>query len=158
VLQHELEGAFVCGPVNHPDLAEDTVFAERLVLLSAPGERDLPALLGRSGLRIVVLKAGCSYRQKLETLLALRGIVGLRLLEFGTLEAIIASVAAGLGVTLLPKNLIGQVWKEGRVAIHELPEPETQVETCFIRRHDGFVSSALSAFLDTSRPLRLAAE
>ena len=99
----------------------------------------------------MVLRAGCSYRQRLEEILARRGVVGLRLLEFGTLEAIFACVAAGLGVTLLPEGLIGPVWREGRVAVHALPPAEARVDTVFIRRRDGFVSSALTAFLERAR-------
>jgi len=59
--------------------------------------------------RIVVLRAGSSYRQMLEALLARRGITVRRQLEFGTLEAIFGCVAAGLGITLLPRALIGDI-------------------------------------------------
>jgi LysR family transcriptional regulator, cell division regulator len=75
-----------------------------------------------------------------------------RHLEFGTLEAIISCVSAGLGVTLLPKALIGPVWRGHRVRLHPLPRDEGHVETVFIRRRDGFVTSALGAFLDLARP------
>lgn len=151
VIDRKLEGAFVCGPVDHPDLASETVFREELVLLSAPSSAGLDGILGRDNLKIVVLRAGCSYRQRLEEILARRGAVNLRLLEFGTLEAIVSCVAAGLGVTLLPRSLIGRVWRDGRVAIHDLPERDSLVETLFIRRLDLTVSSALSAFLDHAR-------
>jgi DNA-binding transcriptional LysR family regulator len=153
VLARELDGAFVCGPVAHPELAEEAVFAEELALLTAPAAGGLDEVLARPGLRIVVLRAGCSYRQRLEAMLARRGVVGLRLLEFGTLEAIVACVAAGLGVTLLPKGLIGPVWRDGRVALHALPPAEARVDTVFVRRHDGYVSNALRAFLAAVRPL-----
>ena len=108
--------------------------------------------MAQAGLRIVVLRAGCSYRQRLETVLAARGIVGVRLLEFGTLEAIFGSVAAGMGITLLPKGLVGPVVREGRLAVHELPPAEARVETVFIRRRDARLSSALAALLDRTRP------
>jgi len=147
VLGHILEGAFVCGPINHPELVEVSAFREELVILTAPSVRTLDEVIGKGDLKIVVLRAGCSYRQRLEAVLAKRGVVGLRRLEFGTLEAIFGCVSAGLGLTLLPKSLIGPVWRDGRVAVHELPAPEAQVETLFVRRRDGFVSSALAAFL-----------
>jgi DNA-binding transcriptional LysR family regulator len=153
VLERELEGAFVCGPVAHAELVEEPVFAEELALLTAVSAGDLDQVLATPGLRIVVLRAGCSYRQRLEELLARRGVVGLRLLEFGTLEAIVACVAAGLGVTLLPKGMVGGVWREGRLAVHHLPPAESLVETVFVRRRDAYVSSALRAFVDTARPL-----
>jgi DNA-binding transcriptional LysR family regulator len=99
-----------------------------------------------------VLKAGCSYRLQLEAMLARRGIVGVRKLEFGTIEAIIACVSAGVGVTLLPRALLGSVWERGRLRIHPLPNEEGQVETVLIRHREAFTSSALRAFMDMARP------
>jgi DNA-binding transcriptional LysR family regulator len=89
VLDRELEGALVCGPVVHPDLLSVSVFEEELALLSAPAERSVASVLRKPDLRLIVLRAGCSYRQRLEEVLARRGVVGLRRLEFGTLEAIL---------------------------------------------------------------------
>jgi DNA-binding transcriptional LysR family regulator len=161
VLEHRLEGAFVCGPVAHPDLHTTPVFTEELALLTAPSVGSLDALAAHGEVRIVVLRAGCSYRQRLEALLARRGIAAPRVLEFGTVEALFGCVAANLGVTLLPRALVGPVWQEGRVAVHALPPSEAMVETVFIRRQDAYLSSALAAFLAMLRPasgVRLAAE
>jgi hypothetical protein len=118
----------------------------------------LGGTLGGGEVRVVVLRAGCSYRQKLEVLLAHHGITVRRQLEFGTLEAIFGCVAAGLGITLLPRALLGPVWTADRVSVHSLPPAEARVETVFIRRRDAFVSSALKAFLETAKGLLEAAE
>ena len=147
VLEHRLEGAFVCGPVHHPDLLQRKMYQERLVLLTARRETSLGTYLRKNDLRMVVLRAGCSYRLILESWLAHRGIVGVRILEFGTLEAIIGCVEAGLGMTLLPEALVGQVWRDERVAVHPLPNDYGHVDTLFIRRRDSFQSSALKALL-----------
>jgi len=152
VLDRRVDGAFVCGPVNHTDLAVEPFFREELVILTAPEVTDFGTLARQSNFKIIVLRAGCSYRLQLETILARRGIVSVRLLEFGTLEAIMSCVSAGLGVTLLPKALIGPVWRHGRVAIHPLPRDEGRVETVFIQHRDAFTTSALRAFLDVARP------
>lgn len=152
VLQRRLEGAFVCGPVDHADLESDVVFREELVIVTARSVRRLDDLLGQSALKIIVLRAGCSYRQRLEAILATRGVVGLRVLEFGTLDAILGCVIAGLGLTLLPRSVVGQAWRAGRLALHTLPLTEARVETVFIRRRDAFVSSALAAFVECARP------
>ena len=74
-------------------------------------------------------------------------------LEFGSLDAIVSCVSAGVGVTLLPKALVAGAWKDGRVAVHEIPSDLSRVETLFIQRSDAYVSSAMAAFLDiaTSR-------
>ncbi len=152
VLGHRLEGAFVCGPVDHRDLERETIFHEELVLGTAPAVRRLDDLAERGDIKIVVLRAGCSYRQRLEEILARRGMVGLRQLEFGTIESIVGCVAGGLGVTLMPHGVLAPAERAGRIAVHRLPATEARVETIFIRRRDGFVSTALAAFLAHARP------
>ena len=152
VLSHALEGALVCGPVAHPALDAETVFHERLAVATAPSVGALEDLSRASDLKIVVLRSGCSYRQRLEETLARRGIVGLRQLEFGTIDSIIGCVAAGLGVTLLPRSVLAAAAGEGRIATHDLAGAEADVATLFIRRRDGYVSSALAGFLAHIRP------
>ena len=152
VLDHTLEGAYVCGPVNHPDLLVEPFVREELVLLTAPSVANFDTLAAMPELKIIVLRIGCSYRLHLEALLARRGIVGVRCLEFGTLEAIFSCVSAGLGVTLLPKALLGSVWDHRRVGTHILPNAEKWVDTVFIRHREAYASSALRAFLDLAKP------
>jgi LysR family transcriptional regulator, cell division regulator len=152
VLDRRLDGAYVCGPAHHPDLVVEPFVREELVILTAPAITSFEALSRKPDLKIVVLKAGCSYRLQLEAMLARRGIVGVRRLEFGTIEAIIACVSAGVGVTLLPRALLGSVWERGRLRVHPLPNDEGQVETVFIRHREAFTSSALRAFVDMARP------
>ncbi len=151
VLERRLEGAFVCGPVAHQSLIEQVMFEEELCVLAAPGLASMEQALQGGIARIVVLRAGCSYRQRLEALLARRGIAVPRLMEFGTLEAIFGCVSAGLGITLLPRALIGPVWESGRVSMHRLPPEEAMVSTVFIHRREAHLSSALRAFLEHSR-------
>ena len=158
VRDRRLDGAFVCGPVEHPDLLVEPFFTEEVVVLSAPTIKDFETLAAVPNLRIVVLRSGCSYRLCLEALLAKRGVVGVRVLEFATLEAIVSCVSAGLGITLLPRSLVGQVWKEGRVAVHPLLQGEGRVETVFIRHHDAYATAALRAFLALVRPVLAGAE
>jgi DNA-binding transcriptional LysR family regulator len=151
VLDRELDGAFVAGPLNHADLVQEPMFREELVIVTAASVTTLHHL-GRSGtLKILVLRVGCSYRQRLETLLAARGIVDVRPMEFGSLDAIIGCVAAGIGITLLPRAVMQSATRDGEVALHELPRDEAMVETLFIRRRDALVTSALTAFLDIVR-------
>jgi DNA-binding transcriptional LysR family regulator len=151
VLDHQVEGAFVCGPVKHPDLVEEVIFREELVVVTARHVRTLQEALTKRDLKIVVLRLGCSYRQRLEEVLARRGTVVVRRLDFGTVAGIMGCVSAGVGITLLPKSVAAAAHCAGQVAIHELPADEAQVDTVFIRPRDGFVSSALEAFLRSVR-------
>jgi LysR family transcriptional regulator, cell division regulator len=152
VMAYRLEGAFVAGPTLRPELLEEPIFVEELVLVSSPKFRDLNEL-SQSGeeIKILVFREGCSYRTKLERILESRGIRKLRLMEFGTLDGILGCAGAGLGVTMLPKALVQEAARRGEVAIHKLPTQESRVQTVFIRRRDGFLSPSLASFIDFAR-------
>ncbi len=152
VVARRLDGAFVCGPVDHPELAGEVVFSEELVVVTAPVVRDLDGLTERGKLKVIVFRAGCSYRDRLDAVLASRGVVGVRRLDFGSIEGILGCVAAGVGISLLPRSVVESAWREKRIIIHELPPAEARVDTIFVRPRDAFVSSALAAFLERARP------
>lgn len=153
VVDCRLEGAFVAGPVSHPELRQESLYQEELVLTTSRAIHSLEELAATADLKTIVFQIGCSYRQRLESLLSELGIVSAEPLEFGSLDAIVSCVSAGVGVTLLPKALVAGAWKDGRVAVHEIPSDLSRVETLFIQRSDAYVSSAMAAFLDiaTSR-------
>jgi DNA-binding transcriptional LysR family regulator len=151
VLDCRLEGAFVAGPVNHPELHHQPIFREELVLVTSRTVRTPQELTDIPDLKTIVFQTGCSYRQRLEALLAGMGVITTKPLEFGSLEAILSCVSAGIGVTLLPRGVVANACQEGEVAMHELASEISQVETVFVRRADSYVSSAMTAFLNLAR-------
>lgn len=155
VVDGRLDGAFACGPVDHPELEGEVMFREELVIAGAPhrllGGGSETLFHEPEGVRILVLRAGCSYRQRLEEILARRGVVGPRRAEFGTLDAIMGCCAAGLGITLLPRAVVEAARTDHAVALQALPPAEAWVETLFLRRRGAAMSSALAAFLDLVR-------
>ncbi|MEA9979532.1 LysR family transcriptional regulator, partial [Pseudomonas sp. RTS4] len=151
VVDGELEGAFVVGPVNHPHLISEEVFREELVLVTSSITYRLEDVAAIENLKTLVFRIGCSYRQRLDALLANLGIPAPEPLEFGSIEAIIACVSAGIGVTLLPRGVVTNAVHEGLVNAHELPTEFSKVDTVFVRRSDSYCSSALIIFLDSVR-------
>jgi LysR family transcriptional regulator, cell division regulator len=151
VIECRLDGAFIAGPLDYPDLHTETVFREDLVLVTSCTIRSLDALSAVPDLKTIVFRFGCSYRQRLEALLAEMGIFASAPLEFGSIDAIVACVAAGVGVTLLPRSVVSAHASHNLLAMHTLPHGKGQVETLFIRRHDGYVSSAMQCFVDIAR-------
>jgi DNA-binding transcriptional LysR family regulator len=147
VKEGSIDGAFVCGPVLDPELEQRPMFREELAVLAPVGITSLEGLIRAGNIRLAVLRAGCSYRQRLEALLARRGVPTPRLTEFGTLETIFACVAAGLGITLLPRSLLSTSRFSERLAVLALPASEASVDTVFVSCRDTAMSSALTAFL-----------
>jgi DNA-binding transcriptional LysR family regulator len=149
VVACKLEGAFVAGPVEHPELQAETVFQEELVLVTSRAVRTLEAVRAITHLKTVVFRIGCSYRQRMDSLLSGMGLLAPEPLEFGSIDGILACVAAGVGITLLPRGVVARAWQEGLVAVHEIPPTLSQVETVFVRRVDSHFSSALATFLES---------
>ena len=113
--------------------------------------RSCPRLKNVPDLKTIVFQIGSSYRQRLEAVLADMGLVTVKPLEFGSLDAILSCVSAGIGVALLPKGVVAAAWQEGLIAVHELPPERALVDTLFVRRTDTYLSSAMSAFVDLAK-------
>ena len=150
VLDSSLDGAFVAGPIDHPDLMTTSVFKEELVLLSARRWKTFAALRAgtpASGPTTLVFRTGCSYRQRLEQLMSEFGWPSAARLEFGTLDGIIGCVAADMGVTLLPRAVVERSELSGAVRVHTLRSEQRRIDTLFIHRRTIHVGCALRSFL-----------
>jgi DNA-binding transcriptional LysR family regulator len=149
ILASRLEGAFVAGPVRHPDIVETQIFTEEMVLVTSPKFRSLDeAVRSSREVNILVLREGCSYRARLERLLKERGVGSLSQLEFGTIDGIFGCAREGLGITMMPRSVSERASQSGKLGIHALPRDEALVPTMFIRRRDAAMSAALSRFLE----------
>ncbi|MBB5062866.1 DNA-binding transcriptional LysR family regulator [Granulicella mallensis] len=152
VAENELDGAFVAGPIHHQELSEEPLFFEDLVLVSSLSIRKFDDLAKVENLKAIVFRQGCSYRQRLSSILD--GLdIRHTVMEFSSLDAIITCITAGVGITLLPKTLVERLWVDQSVTVHELPADQARVETVFVRRHDHYPTSALNAFLRMSREI-----
>ncbi|MDB5414610.1 MAG: transcriptional regulator [Rubritepida sp.] len=147
VLAREIEGAFVAAPVEHAELEFTPAFEEELVLVSSPAIRNLAALQ-KAELAALVFQAGCSYRQRLEQVLTRLGLPAFARLEFGTLEGMLGCVAAGMGVTMLPRAVVEASGLKRDLRCHRIAGEEGRTTTLFIRRRDGYRGRALGALLE----------
>ena len=149
VLACRLEGAFVAGPVKRDEILETQVFTEEMVLVTAAKFRSFyEALRSQQGINILVLRAGCSYRSRLERLLNEAGVTSFGQLEFGTIDGVFGCAREGLGITMMPRSVSEHASQNGELGIHPLPRREALVPTMFIRRKDAVVSAALSRFVE----------
>lgn len=147
VLDGSLDGAFVAGPIAHADLTASVAFREELVLVTARHINNLTELRAstpESGPTALVFRTGCTYRQRLEQVLTEFGWPSATRFELGTLDGMIGCVAAGMGVTLLPRAVVG---RNDNVSIHALAGAHSRVDTLFLTRQPAHDYSALRAFI-----------
>ena len=150
VLDGALDGAFVAGPIDHAELTAITAFREELVLVTARRWESLASLRAgtpESGPTALVFRSGCTYRQRLEQVLSEFGWPSAARFELGTLDGMIGCVAAGMGVTLLPRAVVEGNGQNGNIRIHALDASLSQVDTLFIQRRSAHSYSALRGFV-----------
>ncbi|SHN85482.1 LysR family transcriptional regulator [Bradyrhizobium erythrophlei] len=149
VLTGTLDGAFVAAPIEHSDLVSTVAFHEELVLVTPRRFTSLAALRAgtpESGPTALVFRTGCTYRQRLEQLFTDFGWPSAVRFELGTLDGMIGCVAAGMGVSVLPRAVVERSEQRENVSIHTLDTVWSRVSTLFIQRRSAHQYSALSGF------------
>lgn len=153
VLQNELDGAFVSGPINHPDLIQKEVFDEELMLITdtvhSPISFSIKEIQTRT---LLVFHSGCAYREKFEQWLYQEKMIPNKIMEFGTIDGIIGCVAAGLGISMLPQSVITKHVQDGIIRQHSIPNLYGKVKTVFIYRRDKYVPTSLIKFINMLSP------
>ncbi|MEX0730731.1 MAG: LysR substrate-binding domain-containing protein [Aquisalimonadaceae bacterium] len=141
-----VDGAFVAGDVPAAGLERIEVFRERLVLVSAQPLTALPPpdVLLRTA--FLGFRQGCTYRQRIELYLAEYGVPPVRIFEFGTLDAILGCVVAGMGFTVLPEAVVASQQSRFRVYGLPLPTDIATVPTFFIAPERSGWTPALKEF------------
>ena len=149
VLESKLDGAFVSGIEDHPSLDVVTSYVEELVIITPAAFRSVKSYLKQSALaKTLVFKIGCHYRQRLEQYLGAEGVGMLSPMDFGTIDGIIGCVAAGLGISLLPRSVVERSSRRKEIAMHQLPKAHRYVETQFVTHKAQVQSLALTRLID----------
>lgn len=146
VLNHHLDGAFITETGEHPDLTYHDVFQEELVLISDTETTTFEQVKERP---FLCFSQGCGYRARLESWYEDQNIAPAKIMEFGTLETILSSVAIGLGITFIPRSAVGHLEDKGYIRCHVLPEQYSKINTVFVRRADAYLTSTIERFIET---------
>lgn len=145
VLEMKLDGAFVTGPIRHPLIEQVEVIHEKLVLVSKGSSLSMEDITMQP---LLLYNKGCGYRGRLESWLRIEGIIPKQIMEFGTFGTIIGSVAAGIGITVIPESSVADLAAKGTIYCHRIPEPYQDITTVFIRRKDAYLTNTLQSFID----------
>jgi DNA-binding transcriptional LysR family regulator len=117
----EVEAAFVSEPFEAGGLSSVPAFDEELVLISAKGAFALCHAADLGSQTLIAFPHGCSYRRRLMEWLAEEGASPERILDLGSYHAIVACVAAGTGVAIVPAEVLDQAVLGTSVQRHPLP-------------------------------------
>jgi DNA-binding transcriptional LysR family regulator len=144
VLNYEVEAAFVAEPFTKTGLERQQAFVEELVLITAKNTPPVKTPADLQKHTIIAFSTGCSYRRILEDWLSDSAVVPDRVLELGSYHAIVACVAAGSGLAIVPRSVLRAVNAEHDVIASPLPQRIAQANTWLVWRA-GHQSVALDA-------------
>jgi DNA-binding transcriptional LysR family regulator len=133
---YEIEAAFVADTVRDGNLESHLAFNEELVLIAAKGYGAINTPRAIDGETVIGFGAGCSYRRRLEAWLSASNSHPHRMLEFHSYHAIVACVAAGSGIAIVPRSVIAALGAEAQVKITALPARIAQAKTLLVWRKD----------------------
>jgi DNA-binding transcriptional LysR family regulator len=150
MLAGRLDCALVAGQPPQPRLQAWPVFRETLVLVGSAPLAQFPTPQQLCQQPFLAFRQGCSYRQRIELLLASQGITSARIMELGSLDAILGCVAAGMGYALLPQSVVQA--QQARFGVQGCALPPgladiARVDTCLVSGPEASWSPALRAWV-----------
>jgi len=139
---------FIEGPCHHPQLQVTPWRDDELVVVVGGGHPFAgrpPTLEMLAGAEWILREPGSGTRQEVERLLLPRLGTFAVAMELGDAEAIKHAVAAGLGVSCLPRRVVGEYLDNGR--LHEIALSGLRRSLYRIMHRDKVLTRGLSAFL-----------
>ena len=133
VLERRVEAAFVAEVPSSKELVAERLFRERLVIISSLDHRPIRRPQDVDGDSVIAFPSGCAYRRVLQHWLGNDRVASVRVLELSSYHAIVACVASGTGIALVPESVLDTV-QHAAVARHALPKVHGQVTTPLIWR------------------------
>lgn len=154
VLSYKLDAAFISAPVNTPGLNQESIKTEQLVIVAPENTKSVESILTKDKpLTIVVFDQGCIFRARLEAWLSARGIAKYKSIVVNSLEGIINFVEAGIGISILPSEIINTYYLGRRCKTFTMNKELATLVTVLIYRSNVPPSKPLQAFIEMYQPL-----
>ncbi|WP_051516572.1 LysR family transcriptional regulator [Herbaspirillum sp. RV1423] len=147
----KIDAAIVSGTVDDAALSSAVLREDELVLvrsayfMSAPVSRKTPPE------SLFVFRQGCAFRAALEAWLYAIKAVPQAVNEIGSLDGIMAHVAAGRGVTALPRRTVQAHSLQDKLHMSPLPSRYGKIKTSLVRLPDNDHDAKTHALLQAVR-------
>lgn len=148
VINYKLDLAFVAAPIASPELQEKVIKKDKLVIITASEHTSLKDYLKKQPVKIIVFDQGCSFRARLESWLNAKGVVSYRRTVMNSWEGIISFVEGGMGMTIVPEDLLLQHYAKRKIKIHGINKELGTLTTVLVYRKDLPQSRAMKAFIE----------
>ena len=142
--REEIEAAFVSEPFDGRNLEKQPAFEEELVLIAPRGQPRIGSPRDIGERVLLAFPTGCSYRRRLEAWLARANVTAERVMEYSSYHAIVACVAAGGGIAVVPRSVLRACGAEAQLGVHTLPAAVSRARTLLVWRR-GHRSNPLDA-------------
>ncbi|EIJ46280.1 LysR family transcription regulator [Herbaspirillum sp. GW103] len=135
----KLDAALVAGPIDDPAFSATPLYKEELLLVTPRSHRRVRSPEDVMLDTLIVFEQGCAYRRHAETWFASHGrsrdLAPVRTLELASYHAILACVAAGAGVAVVPRSVIAMQMEPHGFATHSLGR-DGRVTTYLVSRRE----------------------
>jgi DNA-binding transcriptional LysR family regulator len=143
VAERRLDAAFIAESASARGIAYLPVFRESLVVISSQDHPPITTARDTEGQSLIAFPHGCAYRRVLQRWLKRDSLATLRVLELSSYHAIVACVAAGAGIALMPEAVLDAM-PQALVRRNRIPRALSEIVTPLIWRQ-GEVSPAVLA-------------
>lgn len=133
-----LAAALVDGPLQHDELNGCVAFAEHMVVISSLDHADIHSAQDARGETLFAFRPSCSYRLRLEAWYKRDGAQPGQVMEIQSYHAMLACVASGAGLAMIPHSVLSLLPGHERVKIHTLPDDIADTATWLLWRRDAF--------------------
>lgn len=147
VLAGELDAALASEPIADAPFEKVAIYDEELVIIAAAGHPPIKSPRDARPQTVLAFESGCAYRQRLEDWFAHHGEMPDRIVEITSYHAMLGCVAAGMGISLMPRNVLTTFPDAKLLSVHSLPPALAHAPTCLIRRK-GTLSPKVSALIE----------
>lgn len=133
-----LAAALADGPIHVEELNSCKAFHEQMVLISSLEHHAIRGPQDAAGCTLFAFGPSCSYRQRFENWFRAAGVQPGHVMEIQSYHAMLACVASGGGLALLPGAVLEQMPARERVRQHALPAEMRDADTWLVWRRDAF--------------------
>jgi len=141
--ERKLDAAFIAEVPSGRTVEHLPVFTERLTLISSEDRAPIKRASDVDGLSLIAFPEGCAYRRVLQRWLGADSLATFRVLDLSSYHAIVACVAAGAGVALVPESVLDTM-PQANVRRHPIPRAQSQITTPLVWRRGEISASVLA--------------